>query len=71
MVDCRVLLRNVAFIYERSYEAREEAHMRILAICVLFLTLIAGIAAAGKPQADKPITQELLDYDVNAVAYSI
>ena len=40
-------------------------------IFIMTMTLLTGNAMAGKPGGDIPITQQISDYDVNAVAYSI
>ncbi len=45
--------------------------MKAIVIGVLFMTLFLSSAFAGKPAGDKPITQEISDYDANSVAYSI
>ncbi len=43
--------------------------MRTFVTCILIL--IAGVAFAGKPNADKPITHYISDYDPSFAAYSI
>jgi len=45
--------------------------MKTLMMAILVLNLVAGMAIAGKPAQDKPVTHDIANYDSNFTAYTI